>query len=297
MLFTTSRRIVWVGAAALIALSVACRRQEPAAAPVATPTLSLNRTRAPLGSPIEMTYKFVTAPDAKFGEDYTVMVHVVDSDDQMMFTFDHMPPVPTSQWKPGQTVEYTRTEFLPVYPYVGEASLDIGLYSTRTQRRVPLSGQDVGQHAYRVARLQLQPQTENLYTVFKDGWHPAETAEQNSKVEWQWTMKRATLAFRNPRKDSTLYLDVDNPGGVFEEPQQVRVSLAGQPIETLTVTPRQRTLRKIPLKTDRLGTGEMVEVTLDVDKTFVPALIPTANSKDPRELGVRVFHAFVQPNN
>jgi hypothetical protein len=41
----------------------------------------------------------------------------------------------------------------------------------------------------------------------------------------------------------------------------------------------------------------MAEVQLEVDKTFVPALIPAANSKDPRELGVRVFHVFVQPNN
>ena len=39
----------------------------------------------------------------------------------------------------------------------------------------------------------------------------------------------------------------------------------------------------------------MVELRIAVDKTFVPALIPTANSKDPRELGIRVFHAFVEP--
>jgi hypothetical protein len=84
-----------------------------------------------------------------------VLVHVVDSDDQMMFAFDHTPPVPTTQWKAGQTIEYTRTEFLPVYPYVGDAALDIGLYSTRTQKRLPLAAQDVGQHAYRVAHLQL----------------------------------------------------------------------------------------------------------------------------------------------
>jgi hypothetical protein len=34
-------------------------------------------------------------------------------------------------------------------------------------------------------------------------------------------------------------------------------------------------------------------VQLDVDKTYVPALVTAANSKDPRELGIRVFHAFV----
>jgi hypothetical protein len=52
-------------------------------------------------------------------------------------------------------------------------------------------------------------------------------------------------------------------------------------------------LKKIPLTAAQLGTGEMAELRVSVDKTFVPALVPGANSKDPRELGVRVFHAFV----
>ena len=42
-----------------------------------------------------------------------------------------------------------------------------------------------------------------------------------------------------------------------------------------------------------LGNDETVELQISTDKTFVPALISGANSKDPRELGVRVFHAFV----
>jgi hypothetical protein len=32
---------------------------------------------------------------------------------------------------------------------------------------------------------------------------------------------------------------------------------------------------------------------ISVDKTYVPALLNVANNKDPRELGVRVFHAYV----
>jgi hypothetical protein len=39
----------------------------------------------------------------------------------------------------------------------------------------------------------------------------------------------------------------------------------------------------------------MIELTISVDKTFVPALVDGANSKDGRELGIRVFHAFIQP--
>jgi hypothetical protein len=203
----------------IVSIGVACRRKEPAAPPVATAAVSLNRDKAPLGSPVEFAYKFVVAPDARFAEDYRVMVHVVDSDDQLVFAFDHDPAVPTSQWKPGQTIAYSRTEFIPIYPYVGDASVEIGLYSPSTQKRLALAGEDVGQHAYRVARFQLQPQTENVFTIFKDGWHPAETAEHNAKVEWQWTKKTATLAFKNPKRDTTLYLDVDNPGGAFNEPQ------------------------------------------------------------------------------
>ena len=39
----------------------------------------------------------------------------------------------------------------------------------------------------------------------------------------------------------------------------------------------------------------MAELKISVDKTYVPAALPGSNSKDPRELGVRVFHAFIDP--
>src|SRR5579862_8584178 len=198
-----------------------CRRKEAQAPPVATASLHLSHDKAPLGSPIDITYKFVVANDAHFDQDYRVMMHVLDADDELMWTDDHTPPTPTTQWKPGQTIEYTRTVFIPVYPYVGEATLQLGLYSTATQKRLTLEGQDAGQHAYKVGKLQLQPQSENVFTVFKDGWHPAEVAEHNASVEWQWTKKQATLAFKNPKKDCTFYLDLDNPGSVFNENQQV----------------------------------------------------------------------------
>jgi hypothetical protein len=236
----------------------------------------------------------VVANDAHFTEDYRVMVHVVDADEELIFAFDHNPPVPTTQWQPGQTVEYTRTEFIPVYPYVGEATIQIGLHSTATQKRLPLAGTDAGQRAYKVARIQLQPQTENVFTVFKDGWHPAEVAEHNSTVEWQWTKKDATLSFKNPKKDCVFYLDVDNPGSVFNEPQQVQVKLGGQTIDQFTLEPKKPQLRKIPLTAAQLGAGDVAELVISVDKTYVPAVLNTG-SKDPRELGIRVFHAFVDP--
>ncbi len=284
---------------ALLAFTVdgGCRRKETPAPPMATPSLTVNRDKVPLGSPIDVTYKFTVANDTKFTEDFRVMVHIVDSDRELMFTFDHNPPVPTTQWKPGQTVEYTRTEFIPIYPYVGEATVELGLYSLQNQRRLPLGGDDAGQRAYKVSKLVLQPQTENVFTVFKDGWHPAEGAPHNPSVEWQWTKQVATLAFKNPKKDCTFYLDVDHPSNVFREPQQVQVTLGGDVVDQFALNEGQELLRKIPLKAAQFGTGEMAELRISVDKTYVPALLNVANNKDPRELGVRVFHAFVQPTS
>jgi len=297
MILRPLSRSATLGLAALVLLTsgmASCARKEAAAPPVATPSLTLSHDRAPLGSPIDITYKFVVANDAQFAEDYRVLAHVVDADDELIFTFDHNPPTPTSQWKPGQTVEYTRTEFIPVYPYVGEATIQVGLHSVVNQKRLPLAGEDVGQHAYKVAKLQLQPQTENVFTVYKEGWHPAEVAEHNSTIEWQWTKKDATLSFKNPKKDSTFYFQVDNPGGVFNEAQQVKISLGGQVVDDFTLKPKEPELRKIPLKAAQLGTDDVAELVISVDKTYVPAVV-TSSSKDPRELGVRVFHAFVDP--
>jgi hypothetical protein len=286
-----------VAAAALIVVTTltGCGRGEPDLPPVASASVTLNRDRAPLGSPLEITYKFVVANDAKFDEDYRVMLHVVDADDELMWTDDHDPPTPTGQWKPGQTIEYERTMFVPVYPYVGEAALQVGMYSAKTQTRLPLQGEDVGQRAYRAGRLQLQPQSENLFTVFKEGWHPAEVAEHNASVQWQWTKKQAALAFRNPMIDCAFYLSVDNPGGVFNENQHVTVSLGDVVIDQFDLTPKTEVLRRIPLKADQMGSAEMAELRITVDKTFVPVEITGGTSKDPRELGIRVFHAFVQP--
>jgi hypothetical protein len=254
----------------------------------------VNHEKTPLGSPIDITYKFVVANDARFTEDLRVMVHVVDADEELIFAFDHNPPVPTTQWKPGQTVEYTKTVFVPIYPYVGEATIQVGLHSTTTQKRATLAGDDAGQHAYKVAKLQLQPQTENVFTVFKEGWHPGEIAEHNATVEWQWTKKDATLSFKNPKKDSVFYLDVDNPGSVFNETQQVKVTLGGEVVDEFTLQPKQPQLRKVPLKAAQLGSGDVAELVISVDKTYVPAVL-VAGSKDPRELGIRVFHAYVDP--
>ena len=95
--------------------------------PVATPNVTFARDRVAIGSPVKVTYQFEVAANAKFDGDYWVFVHVLNPQGEQMWNDDHLPPTPTSQWKPGQTVEYTRTIFVPNYPYIGEAAVRLGL--------------------------------------------------------------------------------------------------------------------------------------------------------------------------
>jgi hypothetical protein len=273
-----------------------CRRSEAPAPAVATPSVTLSRTKVPLGAPVDITYRFVVAPDAPaFTENNRVFVHVVDTDEKLMWTDDHDPPTPTTEWKPGQTIEYVRTVFVPVRPYIGGASIHVGLYSPASQRRLALSGQDSGQRAYNVASMEILPQSEAVFTVMKDGWHSAETPPNNDQVEWSWTSKnQAVIAFKNPKRDAILYLDLDNPSDVFPDGQRVQVTVGTKTVDDFVLHPA-RQLRKIRLPADAFGAEDMVELKVGVDKVFVPAQVNPSGSRDGRQLGVRVFHAVIAP--
>ena len=283
----------------VLAAGAACRRQAPPEPPLAKVSLSLNRSQLPLGSPVELTYRFEVGPNPPaVSENYRVFAGVVDANQELMWTDDHDPPTPTTQWKSGQTIEYTRTIFIPIYPYIGDATIHMGLYSTKSQKRVTLVGEDAGHLAYRVAKIQLLPQSANIFFVRKDGWHGPESPPNDARVEWQWTKKtEATVAFKNPKADAVFYLDLDNPSATFPQGQHIQVKLGDAVMDDFTLEPAHELLRKVPLLAAQLGSGEMVELKILADKTFVPALVPGSANRDSRELGVRVFHAFVGLKN
>ena len=224
------------------------------------------------------------------------MVHVVDADEELMWTVDHNPPMPTTQWKPGQTIEYTRTVFVPVYPYVGEASIQIGLYSTQNQKRLPLAGEDAGQRAYKVAHVQLQPQTENVFTVFKDGWHPAEVAEHNAHGrvavdEEDGDARRSRI----PKKDCVFYLDVDNPGECVQRAAAGAGDAERRSSSTSSTLEPEGQAACGRFRSSGAARHRRRWTEMEIGSTRRSCRRPcrASNSKDPRELGVRVFHAFV----
>jgi hypothetical protein len=281
--------------AALAVTLAGCGEPEDTTPPVGNLQVSLSRSKVALGSPIEVTYKFTVAPNAPAFGQRRVFAHFLDADDELMWTDDHDPPTPTSEWKPGQTIEYTRPMFIPTYPYVGAAKIVAGVYSPGTNERLKLSNEDRGDRSYKVVDFELLPQTENIFVIFKDGWHPAEVVSEGAgRTEWQWTKKDATIAFRNPKRDIVLVLQVDNPASNPNAAQNVAVQIGSQTIATIPLSTTAAPVLKYPITAAQLGTADMVEIKFTADKTFVPALEASMKSGDPRELGARFFHVFIQ---
>jgi hypothetical protein len=274
---------------ALVLPAAGCGGEEDAGPPVATPTLTMSRERVAIGSPVTLTYRFQVAPDAKFDGDYWVFVHFLNPVGEQMWTDDHMPPKPTSQWKPGETVEYSRTMFVPIYPYEGAASVRLGIYSQQTGRRLALSATEASRREYVVRNFELASAKENVMLVDKEGWHPAEIAPDNPSSEWKWTQQRAVLSFKNPKKDATFYIEYDARVDLFYPPQQITISSAGQPVAKFAAESKEKKLLTFPIAAAQFGQDEMAQLVLEVDRTFKPG------GNDTRELGIRVFHKFVEP--
>lgn len=269
------------------ALVVGCSRKQENAPAVATPSLTLDKDRVPIGSAVTLTYKFVVAPDAKFDKDYLVFAHVLDPEGEQMWTDDHLPPTPTSQWKPGQTIQYQRTVFVPNYPFIGEATVRLGLYDPATNQRLALNAPEASRREYVVAKFQIVASSENIVLIPKDGWYQTENNSKDPTTEWQWTGKTATISFKNPKKDATFYLQYDARPDLFNPPQQVTLRIGGQPVGQFTADAKNPALKTFHISAAQFGSSDMDDLVLDVDRTFKPG------GGDPRELGIRVYHTYL----
>ena len=273
----------------IMSLSGACGTPDMGPA-VASPRLALNRTRVPLGGPLEMTYQLTVLPEfSGLTESYRIFVDFLDTDKRVMFTDHHTPPVATTEWQPGQTVSYRRRMFIPIYPYVGDALITLRLASPSTGDPVALVGEHLGQGRYLVATVGLAPSQTSI-PMFQAGWHQR---ERDGDKEWRWSTGEATIAFQNPQQDSILYLELEGRPALFESPQRVDLIVGGDTIDSFLVAEPGVILHATTVSAADFGDGDLAELTLHVDSTFVPAELPGSNSADNRRLGVRVFHAFV----
>ena len=284
-------------AISLIALTVGCSKRVELP-PIANVSFAASRPQVAIGTPVEFTYRFDVLPGAAINGDYVVFVHVIDARGDMIWTDDHDPPVKTSEWKPGQTIgPYTRTVFVPAVPYTGRVTVVIGLYKPGGDERLTLaSGASEERFAkvqeFKVAELEMLPATDNFR--FGSGWYDLDGDPLTPANRWRWTQQRAAITLRNPKRDVTFHLEMAARTNVFDTPQMVTIVANGQPVSTFAADNTERLIRRIPVTASQLGTADIVEIRIEVDRTFNPSKLPE-RTLDNRDLGLLVFNLFVEP--
>jgi hypothetical protein len=257
------------------------------------PKLQINKKSAEMGTPVEVTYTFSTKKDyIALNKDLWVFCHFLDPKKVIRFQDDHQPAIQTSQWRPGGNYHYSRTLFIPKNIPAGEYTVSMGLYAPDKEERVVLEAKPLDDRAYNMGNLLIEiPPTEPVIQWAR-GWYDPETVPNDINTQWKWTKKEAVLKVRNPNSNALLYFKADGNIDRFgKDPQVVTLKIGDTVIDSFPITSNQPFLKKYPIEKGKLGNGKMLEVKVEVDKTFKPA--EDKVSADTRELGIRVYELYL----
>jgi len=255
------------------------------------PKLQINKKSAEMGTPVEMTYSFSTKKDyVPLKRDLTVFVHFLDPKGNIRFQDDHVPPKPTSTWRPNGNYNYTRTLFIPKNIPQGEYTVTMGIYAPDKGERIDLDAPKQNHREYDMGKVMIEIPPQEPIIQYVKGWYDPESIPTDVSTHWRWISKEAVMKVRNPMADALLYFKADGVPERFKEPQMVTLTV-GEWSDTFPINSNQLFLKKYNISKDKLGTDKMLEVKVSVDKTFVPA--DDKVSADTRELGLRVYELYL----
>jgi hypothetical protein len=268
--------------------SYGCARQQA----TIVPKLQINKKSAEMGTPIEVTYAFSTKKDyVPLKRDLTVFVHFLDPKGNIRFQDDHLPPRPTSSWRPSSNYNYTRTIFIPKNIPAGEYTVTMGIYAPDKGERIELDSDKHDHREYRMTKLMVEIPPQEPIIQYVKGWYDPESVPTDVSTHWRWIQKEAILKVRNPMSDALLYFKADGVPERFQEPQTVTLKVGDFVVDTFPITSNQAFLKKYNISKDKLGNSKMLEVKVILNKTFVPA--DDKVSQDTRELGIRVYELYL----
>jgi hypothetical protein len=238
----------------------------------------------------DIQYDWKTSGDfPPVNKDYTVYAHFWHGDN-LLFQDDHVPPVPTSKWEPGQEYKYQRKVFIPSFidefdpSFKGEEQLrlSIGLYN-------PYDRTGDSKREVLTSRLKiLPPPPDTPEIIYETGWYDQEIDPNAPLKKWRWTGPEARCIVDNPHRDALLVIR----GGVNKDiiaDQKVTIKVNDLVLDEFI--PDEITFEKsYPVKKEMLGDKDEFSLSIAVDKTFMPSKVFPQN-KDERELGCQV--AFV----
>jgi hypothetical protein len=271
----------------ICSLSVSCDAYHPKA--YITPLVQPNRQTVEMGTPLELEYSFQTSKDFPgLKKDLIVFCHFLDPHGVIRFVDDHSPPILTNQWKAADRYRYTRTLFIPENIPAGNYTIELGMYTPSGKGEAfALNAKRLSERSYDVGKLQIAAAPVETSDQFLNGWYQVEREPNNIWYHWRWIAKQASLKAKNPRADALLYLKADTDPGRFEEPQNVSVFLENRKLDQFAITTAEPVVKKYLISRYDLGNQENVQLSLEVDKTFMPA--SDGRSDDKRQLGIRVY--------
>lgn len=229
------------------------------------------------------------------GKEYKIFTHLWRPlSKEMLLVDDHMPLTPTTQWKAGETIRYSRTFFIPQFldefdiDFVGyeDIELSVGFYNpdpASTEKKIILFEK----------KIQIQPASVNAPDiVYNEGWEELETNNTITdpfQRKWRWTNLSGNCTIDNPKKTSTLILKCGVPKAYIPD-QKVTIRINEQIIEEF-IPDINFIEREYTITPEMMGTGEEFLLKVEADKTFVPSKVIT-DSRDNRELGIQVFFLY-----
>jgi len=235
---------------------------------------------------------------AGLDDDYRMFVHFWRlKTKEMLFQDDHTPAKPFSQWKPGDSVRYSRMVFIPEFldefdiDFEGyeEIRLTVGLYKPAREKETKFI---LYQKVLNVESASLNAPE----LVYDEGWNQPEhdpKIENPKEQSWRWTKKTAVCIVQNPRKESLLIIR----GGVDKAKiadQKVIIKINDLVLEEF-VPETAKFAKEYIIAPAAMGSEDEFKLIIETDKTFIPSELD-ANVNDDRELGVQVFFLYFREN-
>lgn len=237
---------------------------------------------------VEVTYDWNIGPDYEpLEEPLTVFVHFLDSQGRIVAQDDHVPPRPSREWRPGETISYTRKVWIPDGVGGEQIVFFMGLYGPSGRVEVRREGRWSTGHSTPIAT---RAGAVSGIPRPRAGWH---RMERSAGAEiFHWTDGEAVVVFDNPRQDASLLFEGESPLPLAGESQRVVLKVNGEVVADFAVTGPERFSHVVPLAAQTLGEDGVVELTIVTEPTVVPSEVD-ATSRDNRTLGVKVYFLYL----